>query len=116
MCEGEWRPHRRRWRSTLVLLALTLEFMGVRLTPDQEAFIRQAIASGRFQQEEALQEALALWEERERNRAEVLAAFDEAESDLEADRFADYTDASLPQLAEELKREARTSRAGRSHG
>jgi Arc/MetJ-type ribon-helix-helix transcriptional regulator len=26
--------------------------MEVRLTPDQEAFIRQAIASGRFQREE----------------------------------------------------------------
>jgi hypothetical protein len=29
-----------------------LAFMEVRLTPDQEAFIRQAIASGRFQREE----------------------------------------------------------------
>jgi Arc/MetJ-type ribon-helix-helix transcriptional regulator len=90
--------------------------MEVHLTPDQEAFLRQAIASGRFQrEEEALQEAFALWEARERNRREILAALDEAESGLETGQFADYTDAALPRLAEELKHEARTSRDGRSH-
>lgn len=55
--------------------------MEVRLTADQEAFVRQAIESGRIQhEEEALTEALALWEERERRRAEVLAAVDQAEA------------------------------------
>ena len=91
--------------------------MEVHLTADQEAFVRQAVASGRFQQEEdALQEALALWERRERNRMEILAALDEAERDLEGGCFIDYAEASLPQLSEELKREARTLRAGGSRG
>ena len=44
--------------------------MEVRLTPDQEAFVRHAIESGRFHRaEDAVEEALLLWEERERKRA-----------------------------------------------
>ena len=43
--------------------------MEVRLPPDQKAFIRQALESGRFHDpEEAVQEALSLWEGRERKR------------------------------------------------
>ncbi len=57
--------------------------MEVHLTPDQEAFIRQGIAAGRFQSEaDAVAEALLLWEERERTRAEILAAVDAAEFSL----------------------------------
>ncbi len=37
----------------------------VQLTPDQRAFVRMAIQTGRFQrEEEAVAEALALWEAR----------------------------------------------------
>jgi Arc/MetJ-type ribon-helix-helix transcriptional regulator len=44
-------------------------------TPDQQAFIRDAIAGGRLRgPEEAMQKALLLWEERERMRLELLAA------------------------------------------
>ena len=57
--------------------------MEVHLTPDQESFVRQAIESGRLQRpEDAVQEALRLWEERERTRAEILAAVDAAEASL----------------------------------
>jgi putative addiction module CopG family antidote len=57
--------------------------MEVRLTPDQEAFVRQAIESGRLHRpEDAVEEALRLWEERERTRAEILAAVDLAEASL----------------------------------
>jgi Arc/MetJ-type ribon-helix-helix transcriptional regulator len=43
--------------------------MEVQLTPDQWAFIRQAIESGRLSREEdAVNEALRLWEERGRAR------------------------------------------------
>lgn len=80
--------------------------MEVHLTPDQEAFVRQAIASGRLQRaEEAVEQALSLWEQRERNRMEILAALDAAEADVQAGRFVTYTDESLPELAEEIKRE-----------
>jgi putative addiction module CopG family antidote len=55
----------------------------VRLTPDQEAFVRQAIEAGRLHSpEDAVEEALRLWEERERNRTEILAAVDLAEASL----------------------------------
>ncbi|MGA3325477.1 MAG: hypothetical protein ABSF45_13480 [Terriglobia bacterium] len=57
--------------------------MKVQLTPDQKAFVRQAIRSGRLHREEdAVQEALALWEERERTRMDILVAVDEAEASL----------------------------------
>jgi Arc/MetJ-type ribon-helix-helix transcriptional regulator len=82
--------------------------MEVHFTPDQEALIRRAIASGRYQTaEDAVQEAMAQWEEGERVRIEVLARLDEAEADLETGRYTDYTDEALPALADELKREAR---------
>jgi len=88
--------------------------MEIHLTPDQKAFIRQAIEKGRLNREEdALQEALLLWEERERIRVELLAALDEAEADLGAGRFSDYSGETLPRLGDELKREAR---ALRDHG
>ena len=91
--------------------------MEVKLTPEQEGFVRHAIASGRLRHEEdALQEALALWEVRERNRVEILTAFDEAESDLESGCFSDYDDASHSLVAGELKREARVLGGNGSNG
>ena len=57
--------------------------MEVQLTPDQKAFVRQAIESGRLHREEdAVKEALSLWEERERRRLEILVAVDKAEVSL----------------------------------
>jgi putative addiction module CopG family antidote len=51
--------------------------MEVQLTPDQEAFIRQAVASGRYPSPEAaVRDAMARWEERERVRVELLATLD----------------------------------------
>ena len=85
--------------------------MEVHFTPDQEAFVRQAIASGRYQTaEDAVRDAMTQWEEKERRRLELMAALDEAEADLEAGRYTDYTSETLPQLAVELKREARMLR------
>jgi Arc/MetJ-type ribon-helix-helix transcriptional regulator len=57
--------------------------MEVTPTPEQEAFIRDAIAAGRLHRpEEALREALSLWEQRERRRAEILAAVESADASL----------------------------------
>jgi len=85
--------------------------MRVDFTPGQREFVQRAIASGRFRREEdAVQEALALWEERERARIEILAALDEAETDLSAGRYRDYSKESSSQLARDLKAEARTLR------
>jgi putative addiction module CopG family antidote len=51
--------------------------MEVSLTSDQKPFIRQAIETGRLQhEEEAVREALSLWEEREPKRAEFLTSLE----------------------------------------
>lgn len=90
--------------------------MKVDLTLDQEAFVRQVIASGRLKHEvEIVQEAFSLWENRERRRVEILAALDTAEEDLESNFFSDYTETSLPELAVSLKLEARALRASGSN-
>jgi len=57
--------------------------MEVQLTSDQKAFAHRAIESGRLRTEqEAVEEALALWEERERQRAEFLLKLDHAKQSL----------------------------------
>ena len=57
--------------------------MEVRLTPDQEAFVRRAIEAGRFgRAEDAVEEALSLWEERERKRAEFLLTLNDAKASI----------------------------------
>jgi Arc/MetJ-type ribon-helix-helix transcriptional regulator len=53
--------------------------MEVHPTPGQEAFIRQAIESGRIDRpEDAVEQALSLWEENERRRTDILGAVNEA--------------------------------------
>jgi Arc/MetJ-type ribon-helix-helix transcriptional regulator len=82
--------------------------MDVELTGDQKAFLRQAIASGRIQREEdAFQEALSLWEKRERARAEILAAVDSAQISLVTGAGRTITKDSMLQLADEVKRRGR---------
>ena len=87
--------------------------MEVDLTPDQKAFVRRAIESGRFRHEEdAVKEALSLWEERERTRAEILIAVDEAESTLAGGEGRAITKESMRELAEDIKRRGRARLAG----
>jgi putative addiction module CopG family antidote len=91
------------------ILASYAEGMEVRLTPDQEAFVRQAIESGRLRRaEDAVEEALSLWEERERKRAELLATLDEAEASLARGEGRIITEESMRELAEEVKARGRT--------
>jgi Arc/MetJ-type ribon-helix-helix transcriptional regulator len=82
--------------------------MEVPLTPDQKAFVRQAIESGRLnREEEAVQEALSLWEQRERARAEILAALDVAEASVARGEGRVITQESMRQLADEVKQRGR---------
>jgi putative addiction module CopG family antidote len=88
--------------------------MEVRLTPDQIAFIRRAIESGRFErEEEAVQEALSIWEERERARAEILAAVDDAENSLAQSEGRAVTRESIRDLSEGVKRRGRARLAAK---
>jgi Arc/MetJ-type ribon-helix-helix transcriptional regulator len=80
--------------------------MEVRLTPDQEAFVRQAIEAGRLSRpEDAVEEALSLWEEREHARTEILAAVDLAEASLaRGERRVIASERDVRELASEVNR------------
>jgi Arc/MetJ-type ribon-helix-helix transcriptional regulator len=79
--------------------------MEVHLTPAQKAFISAAVRQGRLHgEEEAVQEALLLWEERERKRAEFLATLDDAKLSIAHGEGREITQQSMQQLAEEVKR------------
>ena len=82
--------------------------MKVELNPDQEAFIRQAIKDGRVAStEDAVQEALRLWEYRERRRAEILAAVDAAEASIDRGERMALNEESLRTLSDQVKRRGR---------
>ena len=88
--------------------------MNVQLTNDQRAFIQQAIANGRYsREEEVLADALSLWEERERTRAELLAAVDAAEASLTGNAGRVITDDSMEALAQDVKLRGRARLASR---
>ena len=78
--------------------------MEVHLTDDQKAFVRQAMETGRYTREEdAVREAMTLWEERERTRAELLAAMDAAEASLAHGEGRAITERSMRKLAHEIE-------------
>lgn len=82
--------------------------MEIEPTRDQQALIRQAIEAGRLQRpEEAAQEGLSLWEERERRRIEILAAVDSAEASLVRGEGRPITRESMRELAEDVKTRGR---------
>jgi putative addiction module CopG family antidote len=82
--------------------------MDVELTPDQRAFVQKAIDSGRFtREEEAVKEALALWERRERRRLEVIAMIDEADASLARGEGRVFTKDTTPGLIAEHKERLR---------
>ena len=89
-------------------MVATGEHMNVDLTPDQRAFVQKAIESGRFtREEEAVKEALALWEKRERRRLEILATVDEADASLARGEGREITEESMKALADEIKQRLR---------
>jgi len=82
--------------------------MKVDLTPDQMAFIRLGIQAGRLRSEkDAVQQALSLWEERERTRAEILAAVDVAETSFARGEGRAITQQSMRELADKVKQRGR---------
>ena len=82
--------------------------MEVQLTADQKVFALQAVQTGRLHREEdAVQEALLLWEEREQTRAELLSVLDTAESSIAQGRGRVITQQSMRDLAAEVNRRGR---------
>ncbi len=82
--------------------------MGIQLTSDQKAFARRAIETGRLHsEEEAVIEALALWEDRERRRIEFLASLQRARASLARGEGRVITPESVRELAAEVKERGR---------
>jgi Arc/MetJ-type ribon-helix-helix transcriptional regulator len=82
--------------------------MDVQLTSDQREFARRAIEAGRFQtQQAAVQEALALWEERERRRVEFLVTLEAARASIARGEGRVITQESMRELAGEVKERGR---------
>ncbi len=82
--------------------------MNVQHTPEQKAFALRAIESGRLSSEDdAVRQALALWEERERQRAEFLLTLNEAKASLARGEGLDVTPETMRQLAADVKERGR---------
>jgi Arc/MetJ-type ribon-helix-helix transcriptional regulator len=82
--------------------------MEVQLTADRKAFARRAVETGRLRsEEEAVQEALALWEERERRRLVFLASLDDSRASLARGEGRAITRESMRELASEVKARGR---------
>jgi Arc/MetJ-type ribon-helix-helix transcriptional regulator len=82
--------------------------MEIELTPDQKAFARHAMEMGRFQNEEdAVHEALALWEERERGRVGFLATLNKARASLAQSEGRPLTPESMQELSAEVRERGR---------
>jgi putative addiction module CopG family antidote len=78
-------------------------------TPEQEAFIREGISSGRFATaEDAAREALREWEERQRRRTELLMELDAAEASFARGAGRRISPQSIPEFIEGVKRRARS--------
>jgi len=82
--------------------------MEVQLTSDQLAFARPAVEAGRLKSEEsAVQEALALWEERERRRLELQATIDDSLEAFARGEGRVITQRSVQELSAEVKERGR---------
>jgi Arc/MetJ-type ribon-helix-helix transcriptional regulator len=91
--------------------------MEVRLTPDQEELISRAISSGRLRSaEDAMEEAMSLWEDRERRRTEILAAIDIAEASIAHGKGRIITEQDMQDLAAEVKARGRNQLASERPG
>jgi Arc/MetJ-type ribon-helix-helix transcriptional regulator len=89
-------------------ISTTLKGMDVQLTSDQKAFARRAIESGRLRTEQdGVLEALTLWEERERQRAEFLLSLDDARASLAGGKGRPITQESMHELAAEVNERGR---------
>ena len=86
--------------------SITFGRMRLNLTPEQRDFVRRAVESGRLERaEDALQEALSLWVERERRRPEILAAVDAAQASIERGEGIEIAPQSMRELAKDVKQQ-----------
>jgi len=81
--------------------------MEVRLTSEQEAYLAQLAARTGRSKDEAVQEAVADWVERQTALAEFRATLDEAEASIARGEGIEIAPASLQALADDVKKRGR---------
>lgn len=87
--------------------------MEIELTPEQKSFVHLGIEEGRFKRpEDAVKDALVLWEERERARVELLHAIDAGIRELDAGEGTVYTADSIHELSEAVRQRGMVKLAG----
>jgi Arc/MetJ-type ribon-helix-helix transcriptional regulator len=87
--------------------------MQIDLTPEQHSLVHLGIEEGRFRKpEDAVRNALALWEKRERSRVELIASLDMAAKSLDAGEGTTYTSEIIHELVEEVERRGMAMLAG----
>lgn len=91
-----------QWRASDILDAPAKACLRERVRRVKDA--TPCAGSGRFsREEEAVQEALALWEERDRRRVELLAMLDEADAELARGEGIPINEESVNALAADIK-------------
>lgn len=83
--------------------------MNVSLTPELERLVQDKVTSGLYQTaSEVVREGLRLLKERDdRQTASLHDAVQEGLTQLEAGHYREYTEATLPDLAQEVKQRGR---------
>jgi Arc/MetJ-type ribon-helix-helix transcriptional regulator len=86
--------------------------MLITLTPGQEALVRRAVETSRLSRaEDAVTEALLLWEEQERERAIFLESLEAERAAIGRGEGIAITPESMRALAEDVKRRGRERRS-----
>jgi Arc/MetJ-type ribon-helix-helix transcriptional regulator len=82
--------------------------MDITLTPEQQSFIQRAVASGHVRSaEEAVTEALLLWEEQDLRRSAFIGSLDRARASIARGEGRVITPDSMRALATDAKRRLR---------
>ncbi len=86
--------------------------MQITLTEAQEALVRRAVQTGRLAHaEDAVTEALLLWEQQQSTREAFLASLEVGRQSIARGEGIDITSGSMRALAEDVKRRGRERRA-----
>jgi putative addiction module CopG family antidote len=88
--------------------------MQIELTPAQKSFVDIGIQEGRFRDhDEAVRQALSLWESRERARMELLTSLEAAEQSLNRGEGEEYSPENLDTLVASVRTRGQSRLDGR---
>jgi putative addiction module CopG family antidote len=88
--------------------------MEIELTPEQSSFVDLGIEQGRYLRvEDAVQDALQLWVERERTRLELLAAIDAGDDSPESEDIVLESDKDIAEFVKGIAERGRAKLAAR---